>query len=275
MSRFGVDYAYGNGITVAQLKANGVTFVCRYLSGGSSKDISVAEIKNLLKGGIDVVLVWETSGTRALAGRLGGILDGRRALAELTALGVPGMPVYFAVDWDAGSFQQVLINSYLKGAATVLGPEKVGLYAGIGPISRAFDSAVIRYGWQTYAWSAGRLDGRAQLYQYSNAHRMGPTTVDYDKALATDFGQFGAVVVPPPPPPPPDPHPVLKIGSKGAAVSQAQTLLNTKRPAGAKTLAVDGDFGILTNNAVKLFQRANHLVIDGIVGPITWGRLLS
>lgn len=35
-------------------------------------------------------------------------------------------------------------------------------------------------------------------------------------------------------------------------------------------LAVDGIFGQLTENAVKDFQTAKHLEVDGIVGPHTW-----
>lgn len=37
----------------------------------------------------------------------------------------------------------------------------------------------------------------------------------------------------------------------------------------------DGDFGTETMNAVIAYQKANHLVADGIVGPITWCRILG
>ncbi len=36
----------------------------------------------------------------------------------------------------------------------------------------------------------------------------------------------------------------------------------------------DGDFGPLTENAVKRFQRAHDLKADGIVGPRTWAKLV-
>src|SRR5262245_3189055 len=47
--------------------------------------------------------------------------------------------------------------------------------------------------------------------------------------------------------------PIVKKGSKGQDVKDAQTLLN-KRGA---TLKVDGDFGSLTETAVKEFQKKN------------------
>ncbi|MTE19444.1 hypothetical protein F0L17_09950 [Streptomyces sp. TRM43335] len=37
--------------------------------------------------------------------------------------------------------------------------------------------------------------------------------------------------------------------------------------------ALDGLFGPQTLAAVKEFQRRNGLVVDGIVGPRTWGEL--
>jgi len=40
-------------------------------------------------------------------------------------------------------------------------------------------------------------------------------------------------------------------------------------------LAADGIFGHLTLNRVKEFQKQNHLKVDGIVGPHTWGVLLA
>ena len=64
--------------------------------------------------------------------------------------------------------------------------------------------------------------------------------------------------------------PLLKKGSSGDAVKKLQQTLNSK---GYK-LSEDGDFGSKTEAAVKAFQKANGLEVDGEVGPMTWGALM-
>ncbi len=59
----------------------------------------------------------------------------------------------------------------------------------------------------------------------------------------------------------------LAIGSRGARVRELQALLNT---AGAvPRLKTDGDFGGLTDTAVRLFQSRAGLVVDGRAGTQT------
>lgn len=60
--------------------------------------------------------------------------------------------------------------------------------------------------------------------------------------------------------------PNVRRGDKGFYVSLVQTTL------GGHT--VDGDFGPMTDQAVRQFQRDHHLDDDGIVGPYTWRELL-
>jgi peptidoglycan hydrolase-like protein with peptidoglycan-binding domain len=43
----------------------------------------------------------------------------------------------------------------------------------------------------------------------------------------------------------------------------------------AAPIAVDGDFGPLTEQAVREFQLGQGIEVDGIVGPITWRRCVS
>lgn len=67
------------------------------------------------------------------------------------------------------------------------------------------------------------------------------------------------------------PGPTLRQGASGAAVRDLQSKLAAK----GYGIAVDGQFGPRTRNAVIAFQRANGLTVDGVVGPQTWGRLNS
>ena len=65
-------------------------------------------------------------------------------------------------------------------------------------------------------------------------------------------------------------QPMVYRGSRGDAVRKLQELLNKK---GFDCGAVDGIFGSKTYAAVMAFQKANGLSADGIVGPLTWGKL--
>jgi len=64
------------------------------------------------------------------------------------------------------------------------------MYAGYYPIKRAFDAGKIKWGWQTYAWSGGQWDARAQLQQYKNGVNVGGADCDYDRAMVSDYGQW-------------------------------------------------------------------------------------
>lgn len=60
------------------------------------------------------------------------------------------------------------------------------------------------------------------------------------------------------------PPPTLRRGAKGDDVKKLQVALHT---------FVDGDFGPQTESALKMFQKENHLVADGICGPMSWAAL--
>ncbi len=66
-------------------------------------------------------------------------------------------------------------------------------------------------------------------------------------------------------------YPTLKKGCKGESVKKLQQILCSL----GYTLVCDGVFGDKTLAAVKAFQKANGLVVDGIVGAKTWTALLQ
>ncbi|WP_160724751.1 C39 family peptidase [Bacillus sp. USDA818B3_A] len=59
---------------------------------------------------------------------------------------------------------------------------------------------------------------------------------------------------------------ILKRGSRGPSVTELQRKLTSL---GYNTKGIDGIFGVNTENAVRQFQKARHIQVDGIVGPVT------
>src|SRR4051794_19595362 len=120
MSVFGVDYAWGRPGTTA-LRSAGAKFVCRYLSHDTTgKNLTPAEARQLTSAGLWIVVVGEWTAQGALGGHAAGAADAKAARRQADDCGMPaGRPIYFAVDFDAGSGQQAAINSYLDGAAGV------------------------------------------------------------------------------------------------------------------------------------------------------------
>ena len=65
--------------------------------------------------------------------------------------------------------------------------------------------------------------------------------------------------------------PLVQSGNTGERVFAVQYLLNQRIGAG---LATDGIFGAKTKAAVQAFQKKEKLPVDGIVGPMTWPKLI-
>ena len=70
----------------------------------------------------------------------------------------------------------------------------------------------------------------------------------------------------------------LEVGQRGDAVRALQDALNARRVAEGlegPPLVQDGIFGPRTDARARRFQRARGLVVDGVVGPVTWRALVS
>ena len=197
-SRSGIDYAWGRPAP-STIRGDGYSFAARYLSYDTTgKNLTAGEAHALRSAGVDVLVVWEQDAAAALNGYGTGAADAREAQRQAAACGMPaGRPIYFAVDFDAQPGEQGAINSYFDGVASVLGRDCTGIYGGIGVVRRLFDAGKVAYGWQTYAWSAGQWDGRAQLRQVLNGISVGGVDSDRDVAVANDFGQWGYAAAPP------------------------------------------------------------------------------
>jgi hypothetical protein len=192
LPRQGIDYAYGTP-DLGRLKAAGNTFVCRYLGGNPDKDLTSSEAAWLSHAGFDIVVVFERFVDDALSGATGGAVDARAVQEQLSKIGAPHAPVYFAVDFETIPEQMPNIRAYFKALTKQLGRDRVGVYGGYAVVHELMSLDNIKYGWQTLAWSDGRWSPHAQLRQVAiEQHEFG-IVCDLDRALAADFGQFRRV----------------------------------------------------------------------------------
>ncbi|MBA3251510.1 MAG: DUF1906 domain-containing protein [Geodermatophilaceae bacterium] len=196
MAQSGVDYSFARpgGKT---LRNAGKTFAVRYVDyPGTSKGLQAAERDDLHRHGIAIATVFERSAGRVLEGREAGLADARQSKSQLSELGFPNRtPVYFAVDFDATAGQQGKVDSYLRGAAEVLGIRRIGVYGSFDVVRRCRTNDTARWFWQTLAWSGGRVDDALHLYQRRIDTNLAGTAagdVDLNDAHAADFGQWRA-----------------------------------------------------------------------------------
>ncbi|MBV9784094.1 MAG: peptidoglycan-binding protein [Acidisphaera sp.] len=66
--------------------------------------------------------------------------------------------------------------------------------------------------------------------------------------------------------------PILRPGSTGNDVKRLQRIFVMMKQLGGAD-DIDGVFGPNTESAVKSFQQADGLTVDGVVGPQTWAAL--
>jgi hypothetical protein len=195
----GLDFNTYPNPSPATIAADGYSFVCQYLAGPGALTRSSAQA--FIGAGINVVCNWEMAQYAPLSGYSQGVTDAQSALSAATAAGMPGdRPIYFSLDWDVASGDLSAIESYFDGIASVIGRGRTGAYGGYYAIQHLFDDSKITWGWQTYAWSGGSWDSRAQLRQIQNDITVGGTAVDEDQAVVGDFGQWGVSAPPAPAP---------------------------------------------------------------------------
>ncbi len=202
MGEFGIDYAWGvPNITV--FKRMGVHFAGGYLSPDPSKNITAAEYRAFEKAGMGMISFWESTASRALDGKSAGEHDAEQAVAQIKQLGGPykTAPVLFTQDFGSygGAWRT---DAYHDGTARVIGKYRAGKYGDYEACARHL-SRGYHYVCQTYAWSGGRWDPRAQLRQYSNGHTIAGLSVDFDTESGADYGQWGYVHPAPKPMPEP------------------------------------------------------------------------
>src|SRR5260370_15449896 len=193
---------------------------------------------------IDCEPTYNSNGTIASAPHISDVVD---FINEYRALGGTVYLLYLP-HWDwQGNLGQASLSAVVNLGMLLVSSDYTG-YSDTGP------------GWAAYGGMT------PAIWQYtSTASLNGVNNVDmnaYQGTLA-DFqaqvstgAQTGA-------------NPTLTEGDTGPAVQTLQSRLN----GWGATLTVDGSFGRAALAAVKAFQAAQKLTVDGVVGPQTWSAL--
>ena len=192
-----IDYAWGRP-SVSALQALGTIAVCRYLAypgpATEGKRLSASEAGVLISNGIAVVSNWEHAGSWAEYS--GGFDTGARHATEAARQhtqcgGPPNRPIYFSVDFDATGAQLPVVANYYRGVISVIGLGRTGAYGGYRTIKYLLDQGVIRWAWQTFAWSGGLWEPRAHLRQIKTDVLVDGVACDLNESMTADFGQWG------------------------------------------------------------------------------------
>lgn len=178
-----IDYSDARPDPKALAKA-GIKVVARYLYD-SAKGLTDSERQALHAAGIAVLLNYEAYSGDALLGAAKGKTAGQDARSFAKQLGAPkGTPIYYSVDQQILTDAQMsAVLAYLEAADDSNYPSRV---YGQASVVDAWYRKTKRPGWQTVAWSNGRISDHACFYQYEINQTWHGSAVDYDEIRKLD-----------------------------------------------------------------------------------------
>jgi Domain of unknown function (DUF1906) len=198
-----LDYAAGV-IPGSDIRAAGAAGSIRYVSdrrpGGAwmlGKPIQIAEARDLNQNGLKIVSCYQygkESSADWLGGQSAGVAHAKRGWQLHTAAGGPiGAPIYASID-DDPSYDQYKqqVAPYLRGWESVLGRQRVGVYANSKTIDWALHDGLGSYFWQ-HNWGSppGYTHPAANLHQVEiDKRNVGGVGVDINQILKPQFGQW-------------------------------------------------------------------------------------
>lgn len=181
------DMPYG------EFRSFGHTFAMRYaVPSIAGKMISRNEVAAAHSHGVDIALIYETTGTTWRDGVVSGTADGIAARQALESLGAPhSVACYHAVDAQVADSEMWVVRGWLTAVAARMKPYRTGVYgqASVIDMAHALDSSIYR--WQTQAWSGGRVSKWTEILQLGQTSIAG-INLDLDIAYAPAWGQWYA-----------------------------------------------------------------------------------
>jgi len=195
----GVDYTNLAAGWPAGLVAAGKKFACRYGGpGGAWKQVDAAEVAALHGAGMAVVANAEGAADGLKFGAAAGRAWARSAGAFWKALGLPaGRPIYLSADFDASAGDMSTLASAFAAAEVELSTSfgyHAGAYAEYDVLEYLYGRGVVRWFWQTYAWSNGKIwrPDKLHIYQHHNGVSIAGGDCDLNTAYQEDYGQWEA-----------------------------------------------------------------------------------
>jgi peptidoglycan hydrolase-like protein with peptidoglycan-binding domain len=276
-----VDQAW-NKLTASTLLGLGVVASSLYVGqDNTGKNMTPGYVAATAALGIKTITNFEYGAAQAENGFNQGVTDAKLGLAQATACGMPSWaPILFSVDVNA-SLASVI--PYFQGAVSVLGVARVGVYGSFAIVQGLINAGLARFGWQTVAWSNGQIDlGQIQIYQ--NGSTVDGVDVDIIEASIDAIAWVPGEANPNTPPALTEVSFTMQVptisatapGPSAFYVEVAQAALNVHTlGGGAAVLTVDGSFGPATTSRVEQFQVNKGLTADGVIGPLTWAKLMA
>lgn len=170
----GVDRARPfNGSELKRLKEAGYGFIGRYLTKKANmwKRLTAFEAEKISENGLFIVSIYQDANNHVgcFTSDKG---DDQAVSAILNAHEVKqptGTPIYFAVDYDTGSSKPLAVINHFRAIAERLeGTGYIpGVYGSFNTVNRVRDAVpAVDYGWQTLAWSRGKVIPGVHLHQF-------------------------------------------------------------------------------------------------------------
>lgn len=198
-----LDYSAGV-LPAADIRAAGAAGAIRYVSDRRpgadwmlGKPIQLAEARDLHENGLTIVSCYQF-GKQATADWLGGhdagVEHAKRGAQLHTAAGGPDRaPIYASID-DNPSYEQYKeqVAPYLRGWASVIGPQRTGVYANSKTIEWAIQDGLGSCFWQhNFGSPGGVAHPAANLHQVEiDRRQVGNVGVDVNEILKPQFGQW-------------------------------------------------------------------------------------
>jgi len=175
--------------TAADFRRDGMEFACRYLVPPEyRKALTRSEVEIISGAGLYIVSVWQIAGDLATMSAAQGRRDGQRAQQLAREIGQPpGSCIYFAVDFDVNSQSQMASAiDYIRAASDATPDYKTGVYGEFDVVDAVIAAGACSHGWQTYAWSGGKLSWRAQIFQYENNVDSNGIEIDRNESFGSE-----------------------------------------------------------------------------------------